>query len=369
MIGSYNMISSFMLSLCMIILISCQQIRENQNDNMHSSARDLTDQRPHRERSASQTIIAFGSCSKQYNPNQRWMDIMKNDPDIWIWLGDNIYGDTHDMEFMAEKYAHQKADSGYQMLLKSRTKVIGTWDDHDYGVNDGGKFYSKKEESKKLFMDFLDIPPDHPVNDHAGVYESNEYSFDDYLLQIILLDTRYFRDTIYRNPITRAYVPNEEGDILGDQQWQWLEQRLDESTADLILIGSSIQVIPTEQIYEKWANLPAARKQLFNLLRKYPDKRVVILSGDRHIAEISELRLEGLNYPLYDFTSSGLTHTWSRKDVEPNQYRVSDFIIYLNFGLIIIDWKEDKNHEIIFQIRGEGDTLLYEFKPGLFDSK
>ena len=312
------------------------------------------------------TIIAFGSCSRQYNPNQRWFDVIKNDPDIWIWLGDNIYGDTHDMGLMREKYAHQKADSGYQLLLQSGTSIIGTWDDHDYGVNDGGKNYSKKDESKELFIDFLDIPEESQINEHDGVYQSYEYNFNDHLLKIILLDTRYFRDTIERNFMTRAYKPNMTGDILGEEQWLWLEKEINESNADLILLGSSIQVIPEEQIYEKWGNFPKARKRLFDLLEKYPDKRVVILSGDRHIAEISEISLENLNYPLYDFTSSGLTHTWQREDEEENKYRVSDFIIDLNFGLILIDWKEDKKHKITFQINGEENSNLYEFQPELY---
>jgi alkaline phosphatase D len=357
-----------LFTLCAYFLLSCQQGSEKHSAGIQRPAENSGIQDAGEAKPSNRTIVAFGSCSKQYIPNQRWTDILKQDPDIWIWLGDNIYGDTHDMDVMKEKYADQKSDTGYQMLLRSQVKIIGTWDDHDYGVNDGGRYYSKKEESKKLFMDFLDIPPDHPINDHDGVYQSYEYTFDDHLLQIILLDTRYFRDTIYRNPLTRAYMPNEKGDMLGEQQWQWLEQKLNESTADMILIGSSIQVIPEEQIYEKWANLPAARKRLFNLLQKYPDKRVVFISGDRHIAEISEIYLDGLEYPLYDFTSSGLTHTWSRKGMEPNKYRVSDFIIYLNYGLIIIDWEEEKPHKITFQIKGEGDTLLSEFKPMLFDS-
>lgn len=319
------------------------------------------------ERPANRTVVAFGSCSKQYNPNQRWVDILENDPDIWIWLGDNIYGDSHDMDFMAEKYAHQKADSGYQLLLKSGTSIIGTWDDHDYGVNDGGINYSKKKESKELFMDFLDISEDNPVREHEGVYQSYDYTFGDHLLKIILLDTRYFRDTIERDFMTRAYKPNQEGDVLGEEQWLWFENELNESIADLVLIGSSIQVIPEEQIYEKWENLPAAREKLFNLLQKFPEKRVVFLSGDRHIAEISEMSFEGLDYPLYDFTSSGLTHTWLRDDEEPNKYRVSDFIVNLNFGVILIDWQEDKNHKIAFQIRGEENSLLYELTPELYN--
>jgi alkaline phosphatase D len=346
--------------LIVAIAVACTRDKKEKTDELNHIS-------THIDKPVNRTVIAFGSCSKQYNPNQRWMDVLKNDPDIWIWLGDNIYGDTHDMEFMSEKYAHQKADTGYQLLMKSGTSIIGTWDDHDYGVNDGGKNYSKKDESKELFIEFLDIPEDNPIRDHDGVYQSYEYNFDDHLLKIILLDTRYFRDTIERNFMTRAYKPNMKGDILGEAQWLWLENEINESSADLILLGSSIQVIPEEQIYEKWENFPTARKRLFDLLEKYPDKRIVILSGDRHIAEISQIIMEDLNYPLYDFTSSGLTHTWQREDVEQNKYRISDFIIDLNFGVILIDWEEDKKHKITFQIRGEENSILYEFHPDLYN--
>jgi len=110
----------------------CQGNKEDHNNRTNKSIDDIIEY-------SDRTIIAFGSCSRQYISNQRWLDILNSDPDIWIWLGDNIYGDTHDMDLMAEKYAYQKADSGYQLLLKSGVQIIGTWDDHDYGVNDGGK--------------------------------------------------------------------------------------------------------------------------------------------------------------------------------------------------------------------------------------
>ena len=320
----------------------------------------------HNNEKPSKTIIAFGSCSRQYNPNQRWNDIIKNDPDIWIWLGDNIYGDTHDMRLMAEKYEHQKSDSGYQLLMKSKTRIIGTWDDHDYGVNDGGTHYSKKEESKLLFLDFLDIDQDNPMVNREGVYQSYNYDFGENIIKVILLDTRYFRDTIYRDPDTRAVLPNETGDILGKDQWIWLEEELKDSEAELHIIGSSIQVIPEEHAYEKWANFPKAQKRLYELLMKYPEKKVLFLSGDRHIAEISQITLEGLQYPLYDFTSSGLTHTWLREEPEPNGYRISDFVVSLNYGIIIFDWDENGKHIVTFQLRGEGDSLLYEFTPQYF---
>jgi len=306
------------------------------------------------------TVIAFGSCSRQNIPNQRWREILHHHPEIWIWLGDNIYGDTHDMQLMETKYQQQRSYPGYQELVSSSTKIIGTWDDHDYGMNDGGKYYSRKEESKKLALEFLEVTQDNPVWQHQGLYQSYLYSFDRYKLNVILLDTRYFRDTIYRDINTRAYLPNETGDILGEEQWSWLEKKLKNSEVDLTIIGSSIQVISEDHAWEKWANFPAARKRLFNLLKKYPEKKVILISGDRHIAEISKITLPGLPYPLYDFTSSGLTHSWQNAQEEPNRHRVSDLIIGLNFGLISIDWQEDGNHNLKFEIRGEGDLLRYE---------
>ena len=59
---------------------------------------------------ASQTnfTIAFGSCNNQNLPNDLWREIIKNDPDVWIWGGDNIYADTTDMKLMASYYQKVK---------------------------------------------------------------------------------------------------------------------------------------------------------------------------------------------------------------------------------------------------------------------
>ena len=45
------------------------------------------------------------------------------------------------------------------MRLKG-TKIIGVWDDHDYGINDGNKDFYKKDEMRKIFLDFVDEPLD-----------------------------------------------------------------------------------------------------------------------------------------------------------------------------------------------------------------
>ncbi len=299
------------------------------------------------------TRIAFGSCSIQDSTSQMWTEIVQQKPQIWIWLGDMIYGDTHDMAVMRAKYDKQKNHPGYQQLIHS-CKVIGTWDDHDYGQNDGGKYYSKKKESKEEMMRFLDVPADDPVRKHSGVYSAYTYGNGRQKVKVILLDTRAFRDTTMTGTVKgMKYDPNPNGDLLGEEQWTWFEQQIKNSDAAIHIIGSSIQFISNDHGYEKWGNFPKSRQRMLDLLVKYNINHPLIISGDRHIAEISRMKVPGLPNALYDFTSSGLTHTWSFKDaVEKNQYRIGKMVVQKNFGMILIDWS-GQTPKITFEIRGK----------------
>ena len=69
-------------------------------------------------------------------------------------IGDNIYGDSEDVAVLREKYGMLGAEPGFQ-TLRMQTPVLATWDDHDYGINDGGAEFVSKVESQKAFNDFL----------------------------------------------------------------------------------------------------------------------------------------------------------------------------------------------------------------------
>jgi alkaline phosphatase D len=306
--------------------------------------------------SARETIIAFGSCSDEDEPQEMWKEVIALKPNLWIWGGDNVYADTQDMMVLKAKYDKQKSNGDYQKLLRT-CPITGTWDDHDYGVNDGGKLYPKKDESKKYLLDFLGIAEPNSVFERSGVYNSLVIGKGKRKVKIINLDTRSFRDTImkvsYVDSLTKKkqtkYAPNDTGDVLGAAQWEWLADEL-QSDAQLIIVNSSIQVLSNEHRFEKWANLPTARKRLLDLIEA-SKKRVIIISGDRHVAEFSKIDLPGLGYPLYDFTSSGITHTWAEPWVEHNPYRVGDLVIQKTFGLIQIDWS-GKAPKVSLQIKG-----------------
>lgn len=272
------------------------------------------------------TTIAFGSCSREDLPQPLWEPILAARPGLWMWLGDNVYGDTEDMTVMRAKYDRARANPGYARLV-STVPVVGTWDDHDYGLNNGGREFAARREAQRELLDFLGEPADSPRRAREGVYAAYTYGPRGRQVKVILLDTRYFRDSIGSN-----------GTILGEAQWAWLEGELRGSTAQVHVIASSIQVVPEDHRFEKWANFPAERERLFRLIGETRAPGVVFVSGDRHIAEISRIDGTAAGYPLYDVTSSGLTHTWRQDGPETNRHRIGEKLVALNFGLLHIDW-------------------------------
>ncbi|MBL7804179.1 MAG: alkaline phosphatase family protein [Saprospiraceae bacterium] len=304
------------------------------------------------------SIITFGSCNKLEKPQTMWDAVAANDPNLWIWLGDIIYADTSDMKALWAHYKRLKVNPLYKKMT-AKAQVIGIYDDHDFGVNDCGGSYPKKKESKRILMDFLDVPLNSPLRKREGGYQSYLFGTGEQRIKIIVLDTRYFRDTLMPDPTKqRRYIPNTTGDVLGEAQWAWLEHELRTSPANLNILCSSVQVVADDHGHEKWGNFPNARKRLLSLIVKTQPKNLLILSGDRHMAEVSRMDLQGLSYPLYDFTSSGMTHIRSGTS-ENNHFRVGNLVLDKNFGMLKI-WWENGRPVVAMQVRGLNNVLFQE---------
>jgi alkaline phosphatase D len=322
--------------------------------------------------------IAFGSCAKQDKPQPIWEAVVGTKPQHFVFLGDNIYADTEDMDVMKAKYALLGKQPGY-VKLKAVCPVHATWDDHDYGGNDAGTEYPKKKESQQVFLDFFEVPKDDPRRAREGVYSSTVFGPPGKRVQLILLDARYFR-----SPLKKGFKPGEPGDgfrgkytpntdqdatVLGEAQWKWLAEQL-KVPAELRLIGSGVQVVPDEHGSETWGNFPLERKRLFRLIKETGANGVVFLSGDRHLSELSKLpadHADGVGYPLFDVTSSSLnapsgnfTKSKVRFANEINSYRVGLTYFEVNFGTVLIDWEAD-DPVVRLQVREEqGDVVLQQ---------
>lgn len=297
--------------------------------------------------------IAFGSCNREDARQPLWNAILKNDPNVFLWGGDNVYADTDEEAELRAAYELQKSNADYQKLL-NKVPVFGIWDDHDYGLNDGGKDWHFKEKSQQLFLDFMDVPETSPRRDREGVYHAEVFKTEKGSVKVILLDTRYFRDKLAESKDPDKRYEPSEGTILGEKQWKWLEKELQYSSANFNVILSSIQILSAEHGFETWGNFPSEVEKLKGLIVSSEAKNVILLSGDRHISEFSETRVEGLSYPLVDFTSSGLTHTYEEFISEPNKYRVGEVVNDKSFGLLKFDFERNK---VLLEMRGENNKL------------
>ena len=302
-------------------------------------------------------VIAFGSCNNQNLPNPFWNEILQNNPNIWIWGGDIIYADTDNMKLMKSYYDQVKNDSVYSKFSK-KAELLGTWDDHDYGLNDGGEEYTKKDSAQQLFLDFFDVSKNDIRRTRKGVYNSKTYTINNKTIKVIVLDTRYFRTPLSKDPTgEKRYIPDttSSGTMLGEEQWEWLENELKNTTADFNIIMSSVQFLSYEHGFESWGNMPHEVKKLKNLIVNSKANNVILLSGDRHISEISSVKIDSLSYPLIDFTSSGLTHSYTSYSFEPNQYRITDVINDKSYGLLNFDLN---NNKVVMEIRGANNKVL-----------
>lgn len=323
-------------------------------------------------------VIAFGSCARETRPQPVWDDIALHQPDLFLFIGDNQYADVHyengkrvmrpvtDIARLEEAYADLAAKPGWSLINQTST-VLATWDDHDYGANDAGADYPLRAESQRVFMDFYRIPDDHPMRAQEGVYQARVFGPQGRRVQVILLDTRYHRDPIDRNPLGRVnglgpYIPTDDASrtILGEAQWDWLETQL-RQPADVRIIASSIQVVADQHGWETWGNMPHERQRLYRLIDETDAAGVIFLSGDRHLTELSRhpVGAHDAPYPMWDFTSSGMTEEGERPARDPNDHRVGPVRRITNFGIVRIDWADTHDQTAIhFEARGENDTLL-----------
>ncbi len=296
------------------------------------------------------TRIAFASCCSQYLSDKKIFDrILEVNPQIYIAGGDNIYGDFFALapgtrEYMEGAYRQLAGDGAWKNFRSKIPEILATWDDHDSGENDATSNNPVKGIAKELFFKFWQIPADAPRHNRpdGAIYDSKYYGDDAHKVQIILLDTRW-NHTPYKTSGAGAALSgydtmlSPDATILGAAQWTWLEDEL-KKPAKVRIIMSSFQFNSNYDGSENWAILPLEKQKMYDLIKSTRANGVFFISGDVHYAEFTKVEQPGL-YPIYDFTSSGITHHEDKIPARNDNIRVSNGFQYVNFGLLTIDWK------------------------------
>tara|TARA_B100000945_G_scaffold319765_1_gene327810 strand:- start:2822 stop:3829 length:1008 start_codon:yes stop_codon:yes gene_type:complete len=304
-------------------------------------------------------VIGFGSCIDQDLPQPIWSAIEAKNVDAFMFLGDNVYGDhpSGKLDKLRKSYISQSTKLPKWLNKK---KVVSIWDDHDYGINDGGGDFKNKRESQKLFLDFWQIPENDPRHKRDGLYFNELIEIDGFKINLIVLDTRFFRSKLSSNK--SPYIPTDNIDttILGDEQWTWFKQVLNHDS-DLILVLSSIQILATEHVFEKWDLFPHERLKMMKLLDSIETKSLII-SGDRHKGglykkgSLIELTSSSLNKPTTAARISRnlpiVADSIKKQLLEDDKLLQNKIYNYENFGLIKINTKTQKIEISLNDING-----------------
>ena len=297
--------------------------------------------------------VTFGSCAMQSLPHPFWDTMANLRPNLFIFGGDNVYGDNNGGAWMpaCSDSSCQVLKEAYHELEKkpsftgfrAKYPILAVWDDHDFGVNDGGASFPYKRNSMAIFKKFFEIDDKRnkdPRRGRDGVYGAWWYGVDTRRVHIVVLDCRFFKSNwALRDPKKTyskkgSYLPStsSEKTMLGEVQWSWFEQELSQRS-EVCLIVSSIQVISTATEYENWGLFPNERLRVLNMLENSACGAVLILSGDRHVGGIYR------SGTLVEVTSSSLTHTMKYiSEIDPT--RLHPLVEVNNFGALSFHWEQ-----------------------------
>lgn len=292
------------------------------------------------------TRIGIGSCFNQNRSGALLETAMRTKPQLFLFMGDNVYGDTRspNLDELVSAYAAALARPDYRRFRES-VPMAAVWDDHDFGLNDAGATYAYKAQSRPLFFDFWGVPAGAARRQTGGIYDAFITGPAGKRVQTILLDTRSFRDDW---PATddfgaagrERYIENPDPTltILGAAQWQWLEAQL-RMPADVRIIVTSYQLVADGHGWECWRLFPTERQRFYDLLARTEANGVVLVSGDRHRAGIYR-ETRGVPYPIYEVTSSSINMSYRgahQEEAGPN--RIGPSFSADNVGMVTIDWE------------------------------
>ena len=284
--------------------------------------------------------LGFGSCLHQDRSMAILKTIEKKELDLFMFIGDNVYGDQEDGELDKLIRTYKQQYNNLENFLKNvSTEFI--WDDHDFGINDGGSNYRYKDRAKELFLETWKIPSNDPRRLRDGLYFDKMIKKNGLKVHLIFLDNRSFKSEWkltdeFNKEGKERYVKDfdPEKTLLGKKQWQWLKDKLNEDS-DIKIILSSLQILSLGHGWESWDKLPLERERLFNLIDESNVSNLFILSGDRHRGGFYRFKTND-NNDIYEFTSSSLNLPIPFNTEEKGPLRIGSTYRKANFGVVRI---------------------------------
>ncbi|MGH1357802.1 MAG: alkaline phosphatase D family protein [Burkholderiaceae bacterium] len=297
--------------------------------------------------------ILVASCLDEERPEpaQVLRSIARESANLLLMMGDNVYGDydqnrkvrpDQTLTELRESFAQLASRADFQTVRKTHPVMVA-WDDHDYGKNDGGSEFKFKEQAERIHERFWGLDKS-GLAAWPGTYYAKTFGPPGKRVQVLMLDTRFFRSPLTRTDQRNAkgkerYIPSQAIDqqMLGEAQWKWLAMQLGQP-AEVRIIGSSIQVLPTDgHGFESWSRLPDEQRRLLSLLKTTEATGVVLVSGDRHRAFMYRRQMsETAN--VIELTASSINRAFRPRTPERDSAQIGEAYAGENYGEVAINW-------------------------------
>jgi alkaline phosphatase D len=253
----------------------------------------------------------------------------RRDIDCVVHLGDYIYeyergrfdvpaagrphDPAHEIVTLADyrtRYASYRRDPDLQALHQWHP-MIALWDDHEFADNASdegalnhnrgeGDWYVRKESARRAYLEWLPVR----APDSRRIYRS--FAFGD-LLDLVVLDTRHAGRA--RPPRAAAVGLGGDRPLLGTEQEEWLQDRLDESRdrgapwrvlAQQVMVGQ-LRLGGVVVNVDQWDGYPEERARLLEAIGDHGD--VVIVTGDIHTSWANDIAADPFDADAYDPTT------------------------------------------------------------------
>ena len=278
--------------------------------------------------------------------------IAHHNPDMMLWLGDNIYlrePDFGSRTAIYRRYGLMRKDPNLKDLL-ANTSNIAVWDDTDFGPNDATGAYPYKIHTLQAFKDFW-ANPSYGINEQKGI--TSMLQLHDALF--FVLDNRYNRGNLY---------DSSRATLLGNTQLQWLKDALYAAPKnDLKFILNGGQWLNSSKKFGHYINLaPLERQEVLDFICDKKIKNVYILSGDKHHSEVNEYSCS-TGVTITEFTVSPLTAKSHPLDVDENNIHLVKPYFYdkgQNFGILKVEGDYGKR-KVSMHIFDKSNVLQYSY--------
>ncbi len=245
--------------------------------------------------------LAFGGGAGFVPQHEHvWTTIHKQKPDALFLLGDNVYIDLPQSEYMQRYCYYRRYARPEWRKLVSSTPVYTIWDDHDFATNDswGGPEIDQPVWKRRVY----EIYRENWVNPYYGGGDDQPGCWHDFYIgdvHFIMLDGRYYRtDPRIENP-----------SMLGPAQKKWLFETLAKSKGTFKVLCSPVPwtFVAKGDSRDTWNGFKDERNEIFDYLSDNKVEGVVLMSADRHRSDLWRIEREN-GYALYEFNSSRLTN-------------------------------------------------------------